>query len=458
MPDRDTGRGRGLAAGLDSGVDLFAEASRARDGLTGLPNRTGFHSVLDRIFGDPSRSGVALLRISIDDLPTLRIDYGPTTSDGLVTAVAGRLKRSVRDGDLPAKLKEAEFGLLLAAEDVAEAACAAQRVLERLREPYEIAGQLVDVTVSIGIAFAAPDGSTAETLLGRAEIALERARASGRCEWRIFKPANAIDPDTQGAMLADLHRALDAGEMSLSFEPVVAIDGERLTHAGAVLRWCHPRIGLIESADFIPVLNDADVYRLLLAWTLRTACETNARTNQELRVVVSLLPSLAPDGGVVAAVEEALGATGLPPGRLMIGVSEAAIRNCDADCSAALAALRARGVGVVLDDFTSIGTDLGFLRTLKVDAIRTGASVLDELDNDLGAFVRMQALTGVAGSLGIPVIARGVRSEEDVDAFERYGFAGFEGPIFGGALTAAELTAFARNGSAPARRSGLPGD
>ncbi len=452
MPGRDTTPGRGISAGLEARLGLQQAGARAIDSLTGLPNRASFHRILEEIFSDSERSGLALLRIAIDEVAALREEQGPTAADQLIAAVAGRLRRSVRDGDLSARLKEAEFGLILAAEDVAEAACAAQRVLDRLREPYELSGQLVDVTVSIGISFAGRGGNSAQTLLSRAEIALERARATGRGEWRIFRPANAVDPDTQQAMLADLHEALAAREMTLAFHPVVTPDGFQLTHADVALRWCHPRIGIIESADFIPVINDRGVSDLLAAWTIRNACETGALGRHDLTLIVPLSDLSTPDAALVEAVANALGETGLPGRLLMLAISEAMFRRADPATLASIAAIRALGVGILLDDVAALPSALPWIRTLGVDAVRTAASVLDDLENDLHAFARLQGLTGLAHSLGRKTIACGVRTEEDVEAVRRYGFASLQGPICGAALTAVELSAYARTATPIARR------
>ncbi len=453
MPGRDTTPGRGISAGLEARLGLQQAGARAIDSLTSLPNRASFHRILDEIFGDSERSGLALLRIAIDEVAALRKEQGPSAADQLVAAVAGRLRRSVRDGDLSARLKDAEFGLILAAEDVAEAACAAQRVLDRLREPYELSGRLVDVTVSIGISFAGRGSNSAQTLLARAEIALERARATGRGEWRIFRPANAVDPDTQQAMLSDLHDALAAREMTLAFHPVVTPDAFRLTHADVALRWCHPRIGIIESADFIPVINDRGVSDLLAAWTIRNACEIGAAGRHDLTLIVPLSDLSTPDAALVEAVGEALGETAAVGRSLMLAIPEATFRRADPLTISSIAAIRALGVGILLDDVAALPNDLPWIRTLGIDAIRTAASVLEDLENDLHAFTRLQGLTGLAHSLGLTTIARGIRTEEDVEAVRRYGFASLQGPICGAALTAIELSAYARTATPITRRT-----
>ncbi len=452
MPGRDQASGRGIAAGVQARLGLTAADGQAFDSLTGLPNRGSFQRILAEIFADPERSGLALLRIAIDDVISLREEHGPSTADQLVAAVAGRLRRSVRDGDLSARIKEAEFGLILAAEDVAEAACAAQRVLDRLREPYEISGRLVDVTVSIGIAYAARGSNTADTLVSRAEIALDRARATGRGEWRIYRPANAVDPDTQQAMLSDLHQALAAREMTLAFHPVVTPDLFRLTHADVALRWCHPRIGIIESADFIPVMNDPGVSDLLAAWTIRSACETAATGRHDVPMIVPLSSLSTPGAALIEAVGDALRETGLPPHLLMLAIPEATFRRADAEAHRAIVAIRGLGIGILLDDVAALSADLAWIRPLPIDAIRTSQTMLEDLEDDLHAFVHLQGLTGLAHSLGRPVLARGIRSEEEVEAIRRYGFGSLQGPICGTALTAVELSAYARTGTPITRK------
>ncbi len=454
MPGRDGTGGIRRLADLDQTLGQ-ADGGLSFDVLTGLPSRMLFRTILERAFASAEREGVALLRISAD-IAALREDYGSATTDALIAAVAGRLRRSIREGDVAAKLRDAEFGLLLAAEDVAEAACAAQRVLDRLREPYEVSGSIVDMIVSIGIAYAPPEAGSADTLLTRAEIALERARSTGLGEWKIFKPGNATDPETQKAMLADLQTALDQHQLSLGFQPIAEIGTLRLRHAGAVLRWDHPKIGLLDSTDFLPVLNDREASRLLAHWAIRGVCDLAARTGHGIPMIVALDGSIEPDERLHSVIVDALAQSAIDPGMLMIGVPEPSFRALEPTSLAVVNQLRDRGVRFVLDDLSHLSTDLNAIRRLPIDAIRTSPAVVEELRNDIHAFIRVQALTGLAHSLGLATIARGVDREEDVALLAGFGFGAIEGAVLVGALTGAELRAHAKAGlPIAARKPGM---
>ncbi len=440
MPGRDGTRGSDLAALLQSAVAKAASSASAHDALTGLPNRMLFNAILEAACAAPDHDGVALLRLSVDDVAALRVEQGQASADALLAAVAGRLRRSIRAGDVAAKVRDAEFSLVLAADDVAEAACAAQRVLERLREPYEVSGTLVEVTVSIGIAFAPPGTITGTTLLERAEIALDRARSSGRGEWKIFKPGNGVDPDTQASMVADLRSALRQGEMSIALQPIVSLDTLSVIGADAVLQWDHPKIGRIASSDFLPVLNDPESARLLADWTIERVCTIASR--HALRVTLSLDPSIQPDDHLAERVATAVAASGVDAASLYVGVPETTFLSIGENGLRALGRIRALGAKIMVDDFSYDTLSFQMLRGLPIDAIRTGESLITALETDIHAFAWIQALTGLARNMGVPIGAKGIETEDGLEMLERFGFQHGQGGLLGGTMTATELTAF----------------
>ena len=420
MGGRDGTRGSDLASLLQSALAKTASGHSSLDPLTGLPNRQLFNMILGSACASSESDGIAVLRLCVDDVSDLRDEQGQAIADALLAAVAGRLRRSIRTGDVAAKLRDADFALVLAADDVAEAACAAQRVLERLREPYEVSGSLVDVTVSIGIAFASPGTVAGTVLLERAEIALERARSSGRGEWKIFKPGNGVDPDTQASMLTDLQSALRHDEMSIALQPVVRLDDLSVVGADAILHWDHPKIGRIASSDFLPVLSDPKAARLLADWSIERVCMAAAVNN--LRISLALDASMQPSDHLAERVAAALVASGVDPGLIWIGVPESVFLGLGETGLRALTRIRALGVRVILDDLSYDALALDSLRGLPIDAIRTSNSVIEALETDIHAFAWVQALTGLARSLRILIGAKGIETEHDVERLARFGF------------------------------------
>ncbi len=441
MAGRDGTRGSDLAALLQSALARSAAGPSSLDPLTGMPNRQLFNMILGFACASPDSDGIAVLRLCIDDVADLRDEQGQATADALLAAVAGRLRRSIRTGDVAAKLRDADFALVLAADDVAEAACAAQRVLERLREPYEVSGSLVDVTVSIGIAFTPPGAINGATLLERAEIALERARSSGRGEWKIFKPGNGVDPDTQASMLTDLQTALRNEEMSIALQPVVKLHDLSVVGADAILHWDHPKIGRIASSDFLPVLSDPRAARLLGDWSIERICAVAAANS--LRISLALDASMQPNDHLAERVASALVSSGADPGLVWIGVPESVFLGLAESGLRALSRIRALGARVILDDLSFDALALDSLRGLPIDAIRTGTSVIEALETDIHAFAWVQALTGLARSLRIVIGAKGIETEHDVEKLARFGFDQGQGGLVGSAMTPGELTAFA---------------
>ncbi len=417
-----------------------------RDALTGLPNRTLFGTVLREACASTDRDGLALLRVSFGQIAELRADHGLATADALIAAVAGRLQRTIRTGDVAARLRDGDFGLILAAEDVAEAACAAQRVLDRLREPFEVSGSLLDLRVSIGIAHAPPAVIDPQTLMERAEIALARALAIGGSVFKIFKPRHAVDPELQRALLVDLRDALRQGAVAVSFRPILQVETLCLAGAEAVLRWDHPVVGLIDSADFLPVLGDAEATGLLTAWAFGETCRIVAASGITCPVILPV-DAAALTAALVANLAELRQAAefAVGHGAVSLGIAETAFRALDAEMLEALKRLRAGGTPIVLDDYVGHLLPHAAIRGLPVDAVRTGAAILDELESDISAFTRLQALTGLASSLGIAIGAKGVESGEQLEALLRFGFAEVQGPLFGEMLTADEVAAHARH-------------
>ena len=412
-----------------------------RDALTGLPNRALFGAVLREACGSTDRDGLALLRVSLGEIAALRADHGLATADAVVAAVAGRLRRAIRTGDVAARLHDGDFGLILASEDVAEAACAAQRVLDRLREPFEVSGSLLELRVSIGIAHVPETLVDPDKLMERAEIALARALAIGGSVFKIFKPRHAIDPELQRALGADLKAALGRGAVTVSFRPILHAETLRLAGAEAVLRWDHPVIGLIDSTDFLPVLGDRVAIESLIAWAFGETTRILAANDVQCPVVLPIeATALTP-----ALVDRIARLRGSDGGRVRIGIGEAAFRAFDDETLAAVKRLRAGGTPVVLDDYVGHVLPHAAIRGLPVDAVRTGAALLGELESDISAFTRLQALTGLASSLGISIGAKGVESGEQLETLLRFGFAEVQGALFGDALTAAELAAHARH-------------
>ncbi len=220
-----------------------------------------------------------------------------------------------------------------------------------------------------------------------------------------------------------------------------------LAGAEAVLRWDHPVVGLIESADVLSVLGDAEATGLLTAWafgqTRRVMVETGIACKVVLPVDASALTPAVIDE--LATLHDDLTLAGRTGGSLALAVAERAFRGMDPVVLAGLGRLRERGIPVVLDDYAGHLLSHAAIRSLPVDAIRTGPAILQELESDISAFTRLQGLTGLASSLGVTIGAKGVESGEQLEALLRFGFAEVEGALFGETLTAAELAAHARH-------------
>jgi diguanylate cyclase (GGDEF)-like protein len=403
------------------------------DSLTQQPNRRLF---LDRLrhaialHGRNRRCG-ALFFIDLDHFKTLNDSLGHSLGDRLLQQVAGRLAALVREGDTVARLGGDEFVVICEslAASVEEAAKASEaigsKILEGLRRPYSLDGHEYTSTASIGITLFGPTGQSVEELLKQADLAMYQAKAAGRNRLRFF------DPRMQQALTAHLHMerdlrdALREGQLQAHFQPQVRSDGQTIG-AEVLVRWMHPRRGLIYPGEFIALAEDTGLILPLGHWVLELACAQLARWAHEpglahltLAVNVSGQQMYQPE-----FVEQVLGAlqrSGAAPQRLVLELTESLLMSNIEDVIAKMNALDARGVGFALDDFGTGYSSLAYLKRLPLRCLKIDYSfVKDILSNPNDAAIA-QTVIGLTKILGLQVAAEGVESREQRDFLMRNG-------------------------------------
>lgn len=424
------------------------------DSLTSLPNRRLFTDRLKQALAGSSRSHHigALLLIDLDNFKNLNDTLGHDLGDLLLQQVAARLHECVRDGDTVARLGGDEFVIMLqdlneSPTDAAmQAEAVGEKVLVALRQPYQFGQVMHHSSASLGVALFNESHDSVDELLKRADLALYQAKDAGRNTLRFF------DPDMQAAMTAraeleaDLRRALQEEQFLVYYQPQVDEHG-RLTGVEALVRWQHPRRGIVSPAHFIPLAEDTRLILPLGQWVLETACRQltlwamDAHTaHLTLAVNVSTLQFHCEHfvQDVLATIER----TGAPATRLKLELTESLLVDDVDDIISKMMALKARGVGFSLDDFGTGYSSLSYLKRLPLDQLKIDQSFLREaLSNPKDAAIA-SVIMALGQKLGMMVIAEGVESQAQRDFLVREGCSNFQGYYFGHPVPVEALARF----------------
>src|SRR5690349_4738649 len=393
------------------------------DSLTDLPNRALFiASVRDALDAAPEE--LVVLFIDVDDFKTVNDTLGHAVGDELLVAVADRLRACVRPQDEIARLGGDEFAVRLHDAHDAEGAAesVAKRIMEAFQLPIEAGGELLSIRLSVGIASARQGASDEDELIRHADMAMYQAKMAGKACFERF------DPEAQAAMLNrrqmkdDLRRAVDAGQMVVHYQPIVALATGNAASAEALVRWEHPERGRIMPAQFIPLAEETGMIVSLGRFVLREACHQAKRWQDEghadgLRSVhVNLSALELRQDDLVETVREALEEAGIAPVDLVLEITESQLLE-DAEASvAALTALRALGVRLALDDFGTGYSSLSYLHSLPLDILKIAKPFVDGLTSGRreSSFVGM--IVDLARTLELEVIAEGIETADQLAA------------------------------------------
>jgi diguanylate cyclase (GGDEF)-like protein/PAS domain S-box-containing protein len=392
-----------------------------RDPLTGLPNRRLFEDRLAIALAQAHRyrHRLAVIFVDLDRFKQVNDTFGHSAGDSLLKAVAERLTSCVREGDTVARLSGDEFTLLLPGIHYAEdLAAISRKLVEALRRPFRIDGHDVRVTASGGISLYPEDGEGAETLLKSADTAMYRAKERGRDNFQLFSPAMAEKALERRALEESLRQALEKREMTVHYQPCLALATGRVVGVEALLRWQRPELGLVMPKDFIALADFTGVMLSVGPWVVETACrqarEWRRRGSRDLRVMVNLSAYELQQDDLVANVEKALAASELDPDALHLEVPEGyAMQNLDRAVER-LRALRAVGIHIAIDGFGAGFSSLAHLRRLPVDALKIDLSFVRGATTDADDASVVTAVIAVAHSLGLRVVALGVETEAQV--------------------------------------------
>jgi diguanylate cyclase (GGDEF)-like protein len=400
------------------------------DSLTKLPNRVLFGEALHQACETCESTGIALLCLDLDHFKVVNDTLGHATGDGVLVAVAERLRGCVREFDLAARLGGDEFAVILVTSDIAEAGAIANRIIDRISRPYHFDGQLVQIGMSVGITMAPADGRTPGVLMKNADLALYRAKTDGRSLWRLYDPEMDERLQDRRSLQSALRQALPRHEFRVEYQPIVDFASRRIVGAEALLRWQHPERGLLPPSEFIELAEEAGLIGQIGEWVLGEACAAAAHWPAGITVAVNLSPLQFRDPALVQMINAALSTAGLAPGRLELEITETTMLETNSQTADALWALHNRGVRIALDDFGTGYSSLSYLRRFPFDKIKIDRSFINDLGYEKDDSSIILAIIGLAERMNMLVTAEGVETAEQAELLVSYGCAQAQGFLF----------------------------
>jgi len=395
------------------------------DPLTALPNRTLFMDRLGQALCRLDRRDrvLAVLFVDLDRFKAINDRLGHAAGDEVLMAVGGRLREVLRPDDTVARLGGDEFVVLCEDLDDDRAALrVAERVLAALDRPVACGDQEVVSSASIGIAVTRRSDATPDALLRDADMAMYRAKETGRHRIEVFDNTARLRTQARIQTADELRQAVDADQLRVVYQPIVHLGQATPAGVEALVRWQHPRRGLLTPAEFIQLAEDTGLVVPLGAWVLRQACRDLTRTLDQgglgglsqLVVSVNLSARQLSMPGLLPMVESVLAEFGLPAWRLCFEITESVLME-DVDLAiAVLSDLRALGVRLAIDDFGTGYSSLGYLRRFPVDIVKLDRAFVAGLGGDSAADAIAAAVINLGHALGLSVIAEGVETEEQL--------------------------------------------
>ena len=418
------------------------------DSLTGLANRALLRDRLEHALARARRSAatVAVLFCDLDGFKMINDTLGHETGDLLLTEVAKRIVKDLREGDTAARLGGDEFAIVLDETELGDAVELASRLLNAMRRPFHVNGREILARASIGIADNSGGGLDTDTLLCHADIAMYAAKSNGRDCFTVFEPVMQSQISARHLLHGDLrHAILLDGALVVHYQPVLDLKTQRMDAVEALVRWNHPTRGLIPPDEFIPIAEETGLIVELGRFVLREACwqvgQWRASGARDLSVSVNVSPYQLYDAGFVSDVHLALHEAGLEPTALILELTERSLLNETSGVRHRLTTLRESGVRIAIDDFGTGYSSLSYLRKFPIDYLKIDRSFVNELGISSNAQGRalVRSIITIGHDLELEVIAEGIENASQLDALRAAGCDFGQGYLFGRPSPAEEI-------------------
>ncbi|MEM8695369.1 MAG: EAL domain-containing protein [Pseudomonadota bacterium] len=401
------------------------------DALTGLPNRAYTNELLRERITDAANEGryCAFLMIDLDRFKTINDTSGHPIGDKLLEQVAARLNGLLQAEDKCGRLGGDEFAMILGGcRSSEELDRRARDIIVRLSEAYLVEDQVLHIGASVGSAIYPKDGGSASALLRKADLALYRAKGSGRGTHSPYEPALLQQAEERRAIESALREALEREELHLVYQPVITLASQETAGFEALLRWTHPELGDVPPEKFIPIAEETRLIDPIGEWVFRKACAEAANWPEQYRLAINLSAGQLRNPRLSEAIVSALSQSGLAPNRLELETTEAILSSDSEQAIKTFEQLRGLGVTMALDDFGSGYSTLGFIGRTSFNSIKIDRRFIRDAESGSKSSIAIiRAVIAMADSLGIATIAEGIENDRQYVIAEKLGVAQVQG-------------------------------
>ncbi|MFC4020382.1 putative bifunctional diguanylate cyclase/phosphodiesterase [Micromonospora sp. GCM10011542] len=447
--------------GLAANENLWLVARLRRlayaDQLTGLPNRLLFTRRLRLALRDGGP--VAVLLLDLDGFKQVNDRFGHATGDRLLTGLAARMRAAVDGDGIIARLGGDEFAVLVDGDRPVPPERLAERLLDALQPSDGEEDVGVHPSASIGIAEYGPQHASHTDLLRDADIAMYAAKAAGKSAYRTCTPALRESAVSRAELIADLRRAVDEEQLHLEFQPIVDLASGEVRSAEALVRWRHPRLGVLPPARFLPLAEETGLILPIDRWVIHEACRAAATWQDrapESTVAVNIAAAHLRRPDLIATVTAATAGAGLAPRTLTLELTESALIEGTETVLERLRQLRELGIGIAIDDFGTGYSSLSYLHRIPATELKIDRSFVSRLGVDDRAYATVEMVTRLAGAFDLAVVAEGVETDAQHEAVAAIGCVHGQGWRYGRPVGLTQLLTRVtpigrRNGSSPVR-------
>ena len=413
------------------------------DALTGVANRFHFRETFESALDAMGKGKtLALHWIDLDEFKDVNDTFGHPIGDALLNAVTQRLRASIRKTDFLARLGGDEFAIIQSGAVRAEQCDRlAKRVLNSISRPYNILGHSISISASIGIVRAPVHGRSPDELLKNADIALYNVKTKGRNGFEVYRRGAGREIDARRRLELDVLGALERQQFELHYQPILSLSSGHVVSCEALLRWRHPRHGLVSPSEFIEAAERTGAFVDIGRWVLCQACRDATRWADELTVTVNLSFLQFESGDLPCIVRQALADAGLDAARLELEISEALLGRDKGNLRAILDELRSFGVAITLDNFGKNSGSLSSLRAYPFDKVKIDRALVRDMGCRSDSAAIVTAVASLAETLGMLSVAGGVETLDELQTAARAGCNKAQGFFIGRPVPIAELDA-----------------